>query len=71
MSTLGVYIYNATRDAWLQDTPLALPGQISAATASWGAFNGAVKFREAEIAEEIRVRLARNDEVAYVMAALH
>lgn len=61
MNTLGIYIFNATRNAWLQDDEK-----------SWGPFSGATEFTEGNerYAEGIRERES-GDDVTFVMAALH
>lgn len=61
MSTLGIYIFNATRNAWLQ-----------ADEKSWGSFGEAAEFTEGneQLAEDIRLRES-GDDTTFTMAALH
>jgi hypothetical protein len=61
MDTLGIYIFNSTRNAWLQDDEK-----------SWGPFDGAAEFTPGneDLAEDIRTRESGED-VTYVMAAQH
>jgi hypothetical protein len=63
MQTLGIYIYNATRNKWLSDDEK-----------SWVGFDdGVAEFTEGneQLAEDIRLRETKNDDVTFVMAALH
>ena len=59
MDILGVYIFNSTRNAWLQDDEK-----------SWGSFDSAVEFTDADLTEQIRERVSE-DEITFTMAALH
>lgn len=61
MNTLGIYVYNSTRNAWLQDDEK-----------SWGPFVTAIEYSEGneQLAEDIRERES-GDDVTFVMAALH
>lgn len=59
MDQLGVYIFNFTRNQWLQEDEH-----------SWGSFGGAAEFNDAALAEDIRLREGGGD-VTYTMAALH
>jgi hypothetical protein len=58
MTTLGIYVFNSTRNAWLQDDGT-----------SWGGFTDAFEFDDEDFAEAIRVRES-GDDVTYTMAAL-
>jgi hypothetical protein len=60
MNIIGFCIFNATRNAWLQDDER-----------SWGSFAGAVEFmpEHFETAEGIRERES-GDDVTYTMAVL-
>lgn len=59
--TLGIYIFNSTRNAWLQ-----------ADEHSWGPFSGACEFTEGNerLAEDIRERETTGDDATYTMVAL-
>ncbi len=61
MDTLGIYIFNSTRNKWLQDDEK-----------SWGPFDGAAEFTAGNevLAEDIRIRQS-GDDVTYTMAVLH
>ena len=59
MDQLGVYVFNSTRNQWLQDDER-----------SWGSFAGAAEFNDAALAEDIRLRES-SDDVTFTMAALH
>lgn len=61
MTTLGIYIFNATRNAWLQDDEH-----------SWGPFHSACEFTASneDLAEDIRTRETAGNDATYVMAAL-
>lgn len=60
MDTLGIYIFNATRKAWLQDDEK-----------SWGPFETASEWTAGndDLAEHVRQRES-GDDVTYTMAAL-
>jgi hypothetical protein len=60
VTTLGIYVFNRTRNAWLQEDEK-----------SWGPFGGAVEFAEGHeaTAEAIRERES-GDDTTYTMAAL-
>lgn len=62
MNTLGIYIYNSTRDQWLQEN-----------RRSWGPFSSAFEWSEAgdEAAEAVRLRVTKNGDTTFTMAALH
>jgi hypothetical protein len=61
VNVLGIYIFNSTRNAWLQDDER-----------TWGSFSGAVEYTEGNeaLAEDIRERVS-GDDVTFTMAALH
>lgn len=61
MNTLGIYIFNSTRNQWLQDDEK-----------SWGSFGGACEYTEGneETAEAVRERESGED-ITFTMAALH
>ena len=61
MNVLGIYIYNSTRNAWLQEDEK-----------SWGSFDGAAAFTEGneETAEAIRERETKNDDTTYTMICI-
>jgi hypothetical protein len=61
MGILGIYIFNSTRNEWLQDD-----------LKSWGPFSGAFEWSESgeEAAESTREYL-EGDDVTFTMAALH
>lgn len=62
MDVLGIYIFNSTRQAWLQEDEK-----------SWGPFSGATEFTAGneETAEAIRERETPAGETTFTMAALH
>lgn len=60
MDILGTYVFNSTRNAWLQDDER-----------SWGSFAGAAEFTDAQLAEDIRQRETSGDDVTYTMSAMH
>jgi hypothetical protein len=61
MNILGIYVYNADRDEWLQVDQK-----------SWGPFSSAREWYEIgeTTAEEVRLRVSAG-ETTFVMAALH
>lgn len=61
MNTLGIYIYNSGRDAWLQMDEK-----------TWGPFSDAVEFHPGQeaLAESIRVRVTQDEEATYTMAII-
>lgn len=62
MNTLGIYVFNETLNAWLQDDEK-----------TWGPMSTAVEFTEGneQLAEDIRLRETKNNHVTFTMAALH
>ena len=62
MDTLGIYIFNATRNGWLQDDEK-----------SWGPFSSAVEFTPGNerVAEDIRTRETKGDDTTFTVALLH
>ncbi len=67
MGTLGIYIFNETRNQWY-----AGAGGVRGGRARWGSFQDAHEFSEGEEehAEKIR-ELVSGDDVTFTMAALH
>jgi len=59
MNVLGIYIFNETRNTWLQDD-----------RRSWGSFADAAEFQDADFAERLREEVSADD-VTFTMAALH
>jgi hypothetical protein len=64
MSTLGIYIFNSTRNQWYASESHGL--------ARWGSFNAAAEFSgdDPDVVERIRERVS-GDDVTFTMAALH
>lgn len=62
MDTLGIYVFNETRNQWLQEDKK-----------TWGSFAGAQEFTPGDerLAEDIRLRETKGGDVTYTMAALH
>lgn len=62
MDVLGIYIFNSSRNQWLQEDEK-----------SWGSFGGACEFTPGneETAEAIRERETPAGETSFTMAALH
>lgn len=59
-NVLGIYIYNADRNKWLQEDQK-----------TWGPFSGAFEWSDAgdEAAEDLRLKISAGD-TTYTMAAL-
>lgn len=54
MEAFEFYVFNQTRNAWLQDDEK-----------SWGDFTGAQAFTDAQLAEDIRERETKGDDTTY------
>ena len=62
MNTLGIYIYNSTQNAWLQEDEK-----------SWGPFSSAGEFTPGNerTAEAIRLSETKGDDTTFTVALLH